>query len=91
MRKVDWIRIDRKLLILGRLVGFETTAGLSLRITYRKQIAENTLVAIFAVAHCPGLPWLLQHWLEREARIGVTTQRGDGERHDQLGHTLARS
>jgi hypothetical protein len=51
---------------LGRLVGFETTAGLSLRITYRKQIAENTLVAIFAVAHCPGLPWLLRHWLERE-------------------------
>jgi hypothetical protein len=53
-------------ILLGRLVGFETTAGLSLRITYRKQIAENTLVAIFAVAHCPGLPWLLRHWLERE-------------------------
>jgi hypothetical protein len=48
---------------MGRLVGFETTARPKLSITYRKQIADNTLVAIFATALCPGLPWLLQHWL----------------------------
>jgi hypothetical protein len=48
---------------LGRPVGFETTARPKFSITYRKQIAENTLVAIFAIALCPGLPWLLKHWL----------------------------
>jgi hypothetical protein len=40
--------------MVGQLVGFETTARPRIRTTYRKQIAENTLVAIFAVAHCPG-------------------------------------
>ena len=59
-------RSSRKLLILGRLVGFETTAPSRLGITYRKQIAENTLVAMLAMAHCPALPWILEHQRERE-------------------------
>ena len=59
-------RSSRKLLILGRLVGFEANARLRLPITYRKQIAENALVAIFAIAHCPALPWILEHQRERE-------------------------
>jgi hypothetical protein len=55
---------------LGRLVGFETTAWRRLRVTYRKHIAENALVAVFAVAHCPGLPWILAALAEEE-KLGL--------------------
>jgi hypothetical protein len=54
-------RSSRKLLILGRLVGFETTARPGLCVTYRKHIAANASVAVFAIAHCPGLPWIPEH------------------------------
>jgi len=40
--------------------GFETTTRLGLCVTYRKYIAENASVAVFAIAHCPGLPWILE-------------------------------
>jgi hypothetical protein len=55
---------------MGRLVGFETTARPGSCVTYRKHIAANASVAVFAIAHCPGLPWILEYKLERRSRFG---------------------
>jgi hypothetical protein len=51
-------------------VGFEAAARPRPRITYRKQIAEKALDAIFAVAHCPGLPWIRERNRKDKVRIG---------------------